>query len=117
MRRGAIVQLTLLALIIGGIVAAVAVIPNWLPPAASEQADRIHFVFWYVTIICIVIYAIVLAVPLYSAYKFRAAPDDDSDGTPFHGHTGLEIGWTAIPFALVTSMAIVSADRPRAERP
>jgi cytochrome c oxidase subunit 2 len=109
MRRGAIVQLTLLALVIGGIVTAFAVIPNWLPPAASEQADRIHFVFWYVTIICIVIYAIVLAVLLYSAWKFRAAPDDDSDGPPTHGHTGLEIGWTAVPFALVTSMAIVSA--------
>src|SRR5262249_4815262 len=83
--------------------------PNWLPPAASEQADRIHFVFWYVTVICIVIYALVMAALLYSTWKFRAAPDDDSDGPPTHGHTGLEIAWTAIPFALVTSMAIISA--------
>jgi cytochrome c oxidase subunit 2 len=108
-RRGAVVQLTLLALIAGGITTAVAVIPNWLPPSASEQADRIDFVFWYVTIICIVIYAIVAAALVYSAWKFRVGPDDDSDGPPVHGHTGLEIGWTAIPFALVTSMAIVSA--------
>jgi cytochrome c oxidase subunit 2 len=108
-RRGAIVQLTLLALILGGITTAVAVIPNWLPPSAAEQADRIDFVFWYVTVICIVIYAIVIATLVYSAWKFRVAPDDDSDGPPTHGHTGLEIGWTAIPFALVTSMAIVSA--------
>jgi cytochrome c oxidase subunit 2 len=108
-RRGAIVQLTLLALILGGITAAFAVIPNWLPPSAAEQADRIDFVFWYVTIICIVIYAVVIAALVYSAWKFRVAPDDDSDGPPVHGHTGLEIGWTAIPFVLVTSMAIVSA--------
>jgi cytochrome c oxidase subunit II len=108
-RRGAIVQLALLALVIGGITSAVAVIPHWLPPSAAEQADRIDFVFWYVTIICIVIYAIVVATLVYSAWKFRVAPDDDSDGPPTHGHTGLEIGWTAIPFALVTSMAIVSA--------
>jgi cytochrome c oxidase subunit 2 len=108
-RRGAVVQLTLLALIAGGITTAVAVIPNWLPPSASEQADRIDFVFWYVTIICIGIYAIVAAVLAYATWKFRVAPDDDSDGPPVHGHTGLEIGWTAIPFALVTSMAIVSA--------
>jgi cytochrome c oxidase subunit 2 len=108
-RRGAIVQLTLLALIIGGLTTAVAVIPVWLPPSAAEQADRIDFVFWYVTIICIVIYAIVIAALVYSAWKFRVGPDDDSDGPPIHGHTGLEIGWTAIPFALVTSMAIVSA--------
>ena len=109
MRRGAILQLTLLALIIGGLTTAVAVIPNWLPPTAAEQADRIDFVFWYVTIICIVIYAVVGATLVYSAWKFRVGPDDDSDGPPIHGHTGLEIGWTAIPFALVTSMAIVSA--------
>jgi cytochrome c oxidase subunit 2 len=108
-RRGAIFQLTLLALIVGGITTAFAVVPKWLPPSASEQADRIDFVFWYVTIICIVIYAIVIAALVYSAWKFRAAPDDDSDGAPIHGHTGLEIGWTAIPFALVTSMAIVCA--------
>src|SRR4051795_12503320 len=109
MRRGAIVQLTLLALLIGGAVTVVALYPNWLPPTASEQADRIDFVFWYVTAICIAIYAIVIAALVYSAWKFRAAPDDDADGAPFHGHTGLEIAWTAIPFALVTSMAIYSA--------
>jgi cytochrome c oxidase subunit 2 len=108
-RRGAIVQLALLAVIIGGITTAVAVIPNWLPPSAAEQADRIDFVFWFVTGICIFIYAIVGATLVYSAWKFRVAPDDDSDGPPIHGHTGLEIGWTAIPFVLVTSMAIVSA--------
>jgi cytochrome c oxidase subunit 2 len=109
MRRGAIVQLTLLALLIGGAVTVVAVYPHWLPPTASEQADRIDFVFWYVTAICIAIYAIVIASLLYSAWKFRAAPDDDADGPPVHGHTGLEIAWTAIPFVLVTSMAIISA--------
>ena len=46
MRRGAIVQLTLLSLLIGGVVTVVAVYPHWLPPTASEQADRIDFVFW-----------------------------------------------------------------------
>ena len=41
--------------------------------------------------ICIAIFAIVGAVILYSVWKFRAQPDDDSDGPPIHGHTGLEI--------------------------
>jgi cytochrome c oxidase subunit 2 len=109
MRRGAIFQLTLLALLIGGATTFVALYPHWLPPTASEQAERIDFVFWYVTVICIVIYAIVIAVLLYSSWKFRAAPDDDADGPPVHGHTGLEVAWTAIPFVLVTSMAIISA--------
>jgi cytochrome c oxidase subunit 2 len=48
-------------------------------------------------------------VIVYSLWKFRAAPDDDSDGPPIHGHTGLEITWTAIPTALVVAIAVVSA--------
>jgi cytochrome c oxidase subunit 2 len=89
--------------------AAVAVFPHWLPNSASQQADRIDFVFWYVTWICVGIYAIVASVLAYAMLHFRAAPDDDSDGPPVHGHSGLEVAWTAIPFVLVTSMAIVCA--------
>jgi cytochrome c oxidase subunit 2 len=44
-----------------------------------------------------------------AVWKFRAKPDDDSDGPPVHGHTGLEIVWTAVPTLLVTAIAIVSA--------
>ena len=36
-------------------------------------------------------------------------PEDDSDGPPIHGHTGIEIVWTVIPAVLVTAIAIVSA--------
>jgi cytochrome c oxidase subunit 2 len=50
-----------------------------------------------------------VAVILYSVVKFRARADDDTDGPPIHGHTGLEIAWTAVPTALVTAIAILSA--------
>ena len=109
MRRGALLQLGLFAVIAFVIVGVVALYPNWLPPQASEQAHRIDFVFWYVTAICAVIFAIVAAILTYSVIHFRAQPDDDSDGPPIHGNTGLEIGWTAVPFVLVTSMGIISA--------
>jgi cytochrome c oxidase subunit 2 len=46
---------------------------------------------------------------VYAVFKFRVKPDDDSDGPPIHGHTGLEIVWTAVPAVLVTSIAVVSA--------
>jgi cytochrome c oxidase subunit 2 len=108
-RRGSIVQLVLLGMLFGGGAAAVALLIPWLPDPASKQADRIDFVFWFVTTICIAIFALVAAVIVYSLLKFRARPDDDSDGPPTHGHTGLEIWWTAIPAALVTSISIVSA--------
>lgn len=96
-------------MLFGGAAAAVALLIPWLPDPASEQADRIDFVFWFVTTICITIFALVAAVIVYSLLKFRARPDDDSDGPPTHGHTGLEVWWTAIPAALVTAISIVSA--------
>ena len=65
--------------------------------------------FWIVTAICIAIFAIVFAVSIFSYMKFRARPDDDSDGPPIHGHTGLEIVWTAVPTVLVVVIAVSSA--------
>jgi len=108
-RRGSIVQLVVLGVLFGAGAAAVALLIPWLPDPASEQADRIDFVFWFVTAICIAIFALVAAVIVYAVFNFRARPDDDEDGPPVHGNTGLEIVWTAVPAALVTAIAIVSA--------
>ena len=109
MRRASIVQLVVLGTLFAAGAAAVALLVPWLPRPASEQADRIDFVFWFVTGICIAIFALVAAVIVYSLLRFRAAPEDDSDGPPVHGHTGLEIVWTAVPAVLVTAISIVSA--------
>ncbi|MBI4171663.1 MAG: cytochrome c oxidase subunit II [Actinobacteria bacterium] len=93
-----------------GVVAALAaVLIPWLPTSASEEMDRISFVYWFATVISIAIFAIVTAVIVYSVLKFRARPDDESDGPPIHGHTGLEIVWTAIPAILVMAIVVVSA--------
>ena len=109
MRRGSIVQLVVLGMLFGAGAAAVALLIPWLPDPASEQAGRIDFVFWFVTAICISIFALVAAVIVYSIIHFRAGPDDEEDGPPTHGNTGLEIVWTAVPAALVTAISIVSA--------
>ena len=109
MRRGSIVQLIVIGVLAGAIASAVALIPGWLPEPASREAGRIDFVFWFVTGICIFVFSIVAAVTVFAIWKFRVKPDDDSDGPPIHGHTGLEIVWTAIPTLLVTAIAIVSA--------
>jgi cytochrome c oxidase subunit 2 len=109
MRKGSIVALLGLALLAGGVATAVALVPTWLPISASREAGRIHFVIWFVIAICIVIFAIVAAVMIYAVLRFRVQEDDFEDGPPVHGHTGLEITWTVIPFVLVTAIAIVSA--------
>src|SRR5437660_7066842 len=109
MRRGSIFALLGIGTVAGGIATAVAVLLPWLPEDASRERGRIDFVFWFTIGICIMIFALVVAVLLYSILNFRAAPDDDSDGPPIHGHTGLEIVWTLIPTILVTAIGIFSA--------
>jgi cytochrome c oxidase subunit 2 len=104
-----LVRLVAVGLGAAAVATAVALFVPWLPTPASKQADRIDFVFWFVTVICIAIFALVVAVILYAVVRFRARPDDDSDGAPIHGHTGLEIAWTAVPAILVTAIAVVSA--------
>jgi cytochrome c oxidase subunit II len=108
-RRGSLVQLILLGLVAAAITTAVALFVPWLPEPAGKEADRIHFVFWFTTAIAIVVFSVVAAVLSYCVLHFRARPDDDADGPPVHGHTGLEIVWTAIPTVLVTAISVVSA--------
>jgi cytochrome c oxidase subunit 2 len=89
--------------------AIVATAIKWLPRSAATQADRIDHVYWAVTIICIGIFAVVAGVSVYAVWKFRAPPDDWEDGSPIHGHTGLEKVWTAVPLALVIFISVYSS--------
>ena len=109
MRRGSVLQLLGLGSVAAAITTAVALLIPWLPESASKESTRIHFVYWFTTAIAIGVFATVVAVLAYSIIHFRARPDDDSDGPPTHGHTTLEIVWTAIPAVLVTAISIVSA--------
>jgi cytochrome c oxidase subunit 2 len=108
-RRGTVFRLVAVGLAAGAAALAVALFVPWLPEPASREAGRIWFVFWFTAAICIAIFAVVASVIIYSVVKFRVRPDDDSDGPPIHGHTGLEIVWTATPAVLVTAISIVSA--------
>jgi len=107
-RRGQIVQLAVLTALIAAATTAVALLIPWLPVSASKQRDRIDFTFWLATGISIFIFAVVVSAILFSVLKFRARPDDDTDGPPIHGHTGLEIAWTAVPAVLVTVIAVAA---------
>ena len=108
MRKG-IVQLVAIGVVIGVLVTLVAVLFQWLPTSASEEFDRIQDIFWFATIISIGIFSLVAAVVVYSVWKWRVPLDDDADGPPIHGHTGLEIVWTAVPAILVIAIGIASA--------
>jgi cytochrome c oxidase subunit 2 len=108
-RRGAIVMLILIGVAAAAATTLIAIFVPWLPTSASEERDGIDLVFWVTTAICIGIFSVVAAVSIYAGVKFRVRADDDSDGPPIHGHTGLEIVWTAVPAVLVTVIAVLSA--------
>lgn len=91
------------------LVSLVAVLIQWLPTSASKQMDRIEFVYWFATVICIGIFSLVMAVLIYSVITFRSPPEDESDGPSIHGHTGLEIVWTVVPAILVIAIGVLSA--------
>ena len=109
MRRGSIFRISLYGLAAAGAVTLVALLIKWLPTSASRQMDRITFVYWFATAISIGIFGVVAGVIIYSVLHFRAQPDDDSDGPPIHGHTGIEIVWTIVPAVLVIAIGVVSA--------
>jgi cytochrome c oxidase subunit 2 len=121
-RRGSLVQLVALGIVFGAAATIVALFVPWLPPNAAKERDGIDLVFWFTTAISIGVFALVAAVIAYSVVKFRVRPDDDSDGPPIHGHTGVEIVWTAIPALLVTAISVMSGivlvqnDRPDKNR-
>lgn len=98
-----------IGLVAGVVTTLVAVLIQWLPTSASEEMDRISFIFWFTTVICIVVFAVVAGVIVYAVAAFRVKPDDDTDGPPIHGHAGLEVAWTAIPAILVIAIGVVTA--------
>jgi cytochrome c oxidase subunit II len=109
LRRGAIVALISIALVVAAITTGIAYFVDWLPEQASEERQGIDLVFWVTVAICIFFFAVVASVSIYSGVKFRVKPDDLSDGPPIHGHTGIEILWTAVPTIFVTIIAVLSA--------
>ena len=98
-----------IGIVIAILVTLVAVLIPWLPTSASEEMDRIVFTYWFATVISIAVFALVMAVMIYAVMAFRSPPEDESDGPPIHGNTGLEVAWTVVPAILVIAIGVLSA--------
>ncbi len=98
--------LAIIAIVVGGISVAVALLIDWVPLVASEQGDRVDNLLWFVIWASIAIFTLVATVLIYSVFAFRVKPGDESDGPPTHGNTKLEIIWTIVPTLLLAVMAV-----------
>ncbi len=101
LRSGHVLPIAIISAVVAGISLIVALAIDWLPPAAAVQADRVDALIWWTVFASIAIFTVVVSFTLYSVWKFRAPEGDESDGPPIHGHTLLEIVWTAIPTVMI----------------
>lgn len=75
-----------------------------LAPPVTEIARDIHWLHWFMLIICTVIFVVVFGVMFYSIYAHRKSRG--AVAATFHESTKVEIIWTVIPFLIVIAMAL-----------
>jgi cytochrome c oxidase subunit II len=85
---------------------AICLLIDWFPVDASGAADQVDTVYDVLLICSVPVFVLVMTIAIYSVVRFRAKPGDMRDGPPIHGNTRLEVIWVAVPFIMVTALAI-----------
>jgi len=76
---------------------------NFHPPA-TQIADALHWLHWYMLAICAVIFVAVFGVMFYSILKHRKSVGHQAKELP--EPLWLELGWTIVPLIIVIGMAL-----------
>lgn len=76
---------------------------NFTAPA-TKIMEEIHWLHWFMMIICVVIFVGVFGVMFYSIFKHRKSKG--AQPASFHESTSVEIIWTVIPLLIVIGMAL-----------
>ncbi len=100
--------MALIALVVGAITVGQALLIDWLPERAGEEAARIDALLWFLFWVSAVIFVLVTVVLVYAVWAFRAEPGDETDGPPIHGNTRLEVIWTIIPAVLLAVVVVLA---------
>jgi len=95
-------------LVLTAVMSAVMVSINWNGEGASTAAPKIDDLLDVMIVLSSFVFSIVMVMMIYSLWKWRAKPGDESDGAPIHGNTRLEIAWTVIPTVIVLFGAVYS---------
>ncbi len=118
--RAQVRQMLLIGAVASAVGIALALLIDWFPVPASEQAGRIDTLWDVLLIASVPVFVLVETIVLYCAIKFRMKPGEElKDGPPIHGNTRLEIIWTAIPAILLVGLCtyayVVLTDIEKAE--
>jgi cytochrome c oxidase subunit 2 len=76
-----------------------------MPTLASEEGKIADDLFALHIQVISFLFALISVFMAYSIVVFRRQPGDEEDGDYFHGHTTLEIVWTAVPLVVVLYFA------------
>src|SRR5947209_9376340 len=105
MRRRPLLQMFVIGAIAVAIGIPIALLIPWFPSGGSKQAANVRTLYDVLLIASVPIFGLVETVVLFSVWKFRMRPgDEEKDGPPIHGHTRLEVVWTALPAILIVSL-------------
>jgi cytochrome c oxidase subunit 2 len=118
--RAQVRQMLLIGAVASVLGIALALLIDWFPVPASEQAGPIDTLWDVLLIASVPVFVLVETIVLYCAIKFRMKPGEElKDGPPIHGNTKLEIIWTAIPAILLVGLCtyayVVLTDIEKAE--
>ncbi len=72
----------------------------FLPVAASSIAPEVDHLFWYLSIVSIIMTALIFLTIFVFAIKYRRRSPDEVP-KPIHGSLRLEITWSVIPFLVM----------------
>jgi cytochrome c oxidase subunit 2 len=75
-----------------------------LHPPVTKIAEEIHWLNWFMLILCSVIFVGVFGVMFYSIWKHRKSVGHKP--ASFHESVVVEIAWTVVPFLIVIVMAL-----------
>lgn len=76
-----------------------------LPTPASAQSQQTDNLFYILLGVGAIVFFLVQGLLLYAVIRFRAKPNDTSDGPNVHGIPLLEIVWTIIPAVVVVILS------------
>jgi len=75
-----------------------------LHPPVTQIARDVHWLHWFMLILCVVIFVAVFGVMFYSIFKHRKSVGHKP--ATFHESVAVEIAWTVVPFIIVILMAL-----------
>jgi cytochrome c oxidase subunit 2 len=108
MRGVPLPKLIAAVLALTAVTSVIMLIPDWNGDQGSTAASKIDTLLDVMIVLSSFVFSIVMVMLVYSVWRWRARPVDESDGAPIHGNTNLEIAWTVIPTVIVLFGAIYS---------